>query len=118
MAESAQNAKLKKLIQRRKDWKAWKKRNRAAKDPPRKTRAMAKKSQKPPKPPDGPSAQTAEMDRDYFIMEYLENGDLTNFLYKAVDMVNENPARRIPNRVLWSFWLCCGWPRPQPAPSP
>ncbi|KAI1083986.1 kinase-like protein [Whalleya microplaca] len=39
--------------------------------------------------------------KDYLLLEFVENGDLTRLICKLNDM-KEN----IPNRVLWSFWLC------------
>ncbi|KAI1499101.1 hypothetical protein F5X99DRAFT_391237 [Biscogniauxia marginata] len=45
--------------------------------------------------------------RDYLVMEYLENGDLATLIYKLqADKAKEKTGGRIPNRVLWSFWLC------------
>ncbi|KAI3330045.1 hypothetical protein F4824DRAFT_516098 [Ustulina deusta] len=40
--------------------------------------------------------------RDYIIMEYLQNGSLAGLIVK----LNELKADKIPNRVLWGFWLC------------
>ncbi|KAI0016241.1 protein kinase-like protein [Xylariomycetidae sp. FL0641] len=39
--------------------------------------------------------------KDFLLLEFLENGDLHNFLLKVIAM-----QERIPNRVLWAFWLC------------
>ncbi|RYP53711.1 hypothetical protein DL768_001311 [Monosporascus sp. mg162] len=38
--------------------------------------------------------------KDYLLLEFVENGDLSNFIMK----LNEKNLR-VPNRVLWSFWL-------------
>ncbi|RYP05106.1 hypothetical protein DL764_004022 [Monosporascus ibericus] len=42
--------------------------------------------------------------RDFTILEYLENGDLSNLIYKLAEDKETNG--RVPNRVLWAFWLC------------
>lgn len=42
---------------------------------------------------------------DFIIQEYLENGDLAHLIYKLE--AGGRAGTRIPNRVLWSFWLCC-----------
>ncbi|RYP70547.1 hypothetical protein DL771_005366 [Monosporascus sp. 5C6A] len=39
--------------------------------------------------------------KDYLLLEFVENGDLSNFIMK----LNERNLM-VPNRVLWSFWLC------------
>ncbi|KAI1373635.1 kinase-like domain-containing protein [Hypoxylon crocopeplum] len=39
--------------------------------------------------------------KDYIIFDYLEHGDLGQFIVR-MDAQKENA----PNRVLWSFWLC------------
>ncbi|RYO95984.1 hypothetical protein DL765_011722 [Monosporascus sp. GIB2] len=39
--------------------------------------------------------------KDYLLLEFVENGDLFNFITK----LNEKNLV-VPNRVLWSFWLC------------
>lgn len=39
---------------------------------------------------------------DYLLLEYMENGDLHQFLQR----MQESGQRTIPNRVLWAFWLC------------
>ncbi|KAI1106785.1 kinase-like protein [Jackrogersella minutella] len=39
--------------------------------------------------------------KDYLLLEFMENGDLAHFIYKLNEL-NEV----VPNRVLWSFWLC------------
>ncbi|KAI5924783.1 kinase-like protein [Camillea tinctor] len=39
--------------------------------------------------------------RDFLLLEFAEHGDLANFIYKCNEL-NE----MVPNRVLWSFWLC------------
>ncbi|KAI0600485.1 hypothetical protein F4775DRAFT_67015 [Biscogniauxia sp. FL1348] len=49
-----------------------------------------------------PANDQWELDyKDYLLLEFAENGDLANFIYK----INET-RQRVPNRVLWSFWLC------------
>ncbi|RYP46223.1 hypothetical protein DL768_007542 [Monosporascus sp. mg162] len=42
--------------------------------------------------------------RDFTILEYVENGDLANLIYKLAEDKETNG--RVPNRVLWAFWLC------------
>ncbi|RYO84132.1 hypothetical protein DL766_001852 [Monosporascus sp. MC13-8B] len=42
--------------------------------------------------------------RDFTILEYVENGDLANLIYKLTEDKETNG--RVPNRVLWAFWLC------------
>ena len=42
----------------------------------------------------------------YILLEYMANGDLANLVYR----VNEQFDNDIPNRVLWSFFLCCESP--------
>ncbi|KAI1741699.1 kinase-like domain-containing protein [Xylaria scruposa] len=45
--------------------------------------------------------------KDYIIMEYLQNGSLANLLVKLnVHERDHGFPYRIPNRVLWGFWLC------------
>ncbi|KAI1407888.1 hypothetical protein F5Y13DRAFT_205569 [Hypoxylon sp. FL1857] len=39
--------------------------------------------------------------RDFILFDSMENGDLEHLLYKLVEA-----KRDVPNRVLWSFWLC------------
>ncbi|RYP36104.1 hypothetical protein DL766_002153 [Monosporascus sp. MC13-8B] len=39
--------------------------------------------------------------KDHLLLEFVENGDLSNFIMK----LNEKNLV-VPNRVLWSFWLC------------
>ncbi|KAI0159848.1 kinase-like domain-containing protein [Xylariaceae sp. FL1272] len=39
--------------------------------------------------------------KDLLVLEYCENGDLQNLIYRLNEQ-NED----VPNRVLWSFWLC------------
>ncbi|RYP26497.1 hypothetical protein DL767_008001 [Monosporascus sp. MG133] len=38
---------------------------------------------------------------DYILLEYMKNGDMANMLYR----LNEQDEK-VPNRVLWSFFLC------------
>lgn len=40
--------------------------------------------------------------RDYLLLEYMENGDLQQLIWR----LNEQ-KQTCPNRVLWSFWVCC-----------
>ena len=42
--------------------------------------------------------------RDFVVFEYLENGDLKSLINK---LARSKTNHQIPNRVLWSFWLCC-----------
>ncbi|RYP84097.1 hypothetical protein DL769_001242 [Monosporascus sp. CRB-8-3] len=42
--------------------------------------------------------------RDFTILEYVENGDLANLIHKLAEDKRTNG--RVPNRVLWAFWLC------------
>ncbi len=52
----------------------------------------------------GPNAwapQVVEEEKDYIVLEYLQNGDLKNMITKIF-----NDRGLIPDRVLWSFWLC------------
>ncbi|KAI0126081.1 hypothetical protein BJ170DRAFT_725884 [Xylariales sp. AK1849] len=42
--------------------------------------------------------------KDYILLEYLENGSLASLLYKLRSA--EKGEGAIPQRVLWSFWLC------------
>ncbi|KAI1310679.1 hypothetical protein F5Y03DRAFT_345215 [Xylaria venustula] len=44
--------------------------------------------------------------RDYIIMEYLHNGSLASLLMKLNNEKEDPRLTRIPNRVLWGFWLC------------
>ncbi|KAI0966215.1 hypothetical protein F4678DRAFT_450478 [Xylaria arbuscula] len=45
--------------------------------------------------------------KDYIIMEYLHNGSLASLIMKLNDEKIQDPnLTRIPNRVLWGFWLC------------
>ncbi|KAH9892070.1 protein kinase-like protein [Xylariomycetidae sp. FL2044] len=39
--------------------------------------------------------------QDYILLEFCEGGDLENLLIKINEM-----DQKVPNRVLWSFWLC------------
>ncbi|KAI8635549.1 hypothetical protein F5Y19DRAFT_469425 [Xylariaceae sp. FL1651] len=43
--------------------------------------------------------------KDYIIMEYLQNGDLATLIHKLVE-AKDREDTKIPNRVLWEFWLC------------
>lgn len=45
--------------------------------------------------------------KDYLLLEFAENGDLEKFIIK----MNERNLM-VPNRVLWSFWLCCEFDYP------
>ncbi|KAI1758237.1 hypothetical protein F4782DRAFT_544575 [Xylaria castorea] len=45
--------------------------------------------------------------KDYIIMEYLQHGSLANLIVKLNEHEREDGfPYRIPNRVLWGFWLC------------
>ncbi|OTA92219.1 hypothetical protein M434DRAFT_32006 [Hypoxylon sp. CO27-5] len=39
--------------------------------------------------------------KDYIFFDFMENGDLEHLLYRLVETETD-----VPNRVLWSFWLC------------
>ncbi|KAI1381664.1 kinase-like protein [Hypoxylon crocopeplum] len=39
--------------------------------------------------------------KDFILLEYMQHGDMAHFIYKLNDL-----DRNVPNRVLWSFWLC------------
>ncbi|KAI0142448.1 kinase-like protein [Hypoxylon sp. NC0597] len=39
--------------------------------------------------------------KDYMVLEFMEHGDLAHFIYKVNELGEE-----VPNRVLWSFWIC------------
>lgn len=41
--------------------------------------------------------------KDFLLLEFMENGDLGGLLAK---IAGQKDQVRIPNRVLWSFWLC------------
>ncbi|KAK8068861.1 kinase-like domain-containing protein [Apiospora phragmitis] len=57
----------------------------------------------PPEDPAHPDA-SLELDRhDFIFMEYMEMGSLLDTLHRVAE---EAPPRLIPNKVLWSFWLC------------
>ncbi|OTA99631.1 hypothetical protein M426DRAFT_16233 [Hypoxylon sp. CI-4A] len=45
---------------------------------------------------------------DFIILEYLESGDLKSLIYKLASRGRMRMGLRvhIPNRILWSFWLC------------
>ncbi|KAI0459955.1 kinase-like domain-containing protein [Xylaria acuta] len=53
----------------------------------------------PPREEDDPLLE--ERRADFLILEFCENGDLENLLYR----INEANTV-VPNRVLWGFWLC------------
>lgn len=55
---------------------------------------------------------------DYVILEFVENGDLAH-LIQRIEKAKGDKTKRVPNRVLWSFWLCCVLhPRSILSPSP
>ncbi|KAI1075635.1 hypothetical protein F5B20DRAFT_558852 [Whalleya microplaca] len=64
-------------------------------NPPRRTRGQG--------PPEEPR-------EDYLLLEYVPNGDLQNLILKIQDLVDAAEERgetfEIPNRILWSMWLC------------
>lgn len=39
--------------------------------------------------------------KDYIFFDFMENGDLEHLIYRLVETETD-----VPNRVLWSFWLC------------
>ncbi|KAI0139445.1 kinase-like domain-containing protein [Hypoxylon sp. NC0597] len=41
--------------------------------------------------------------RDFIIFEYMENGDLAGLIHRLAE---DPEGGRVPNRVLWAFWLC------------
>ena len=47
--------------------------------------------------------------REFMILEFMENGDLNSLLNRS----NQVSSAPIPNRVLWSFFLCCECPSPE-----
>ncbi|KAI1272840.1 kinase-like domain-containing protein [Xylaria sp. FL0933] len=45
--------------------------------------------------------------KDYIIMEYLRNGSLASLIIKLNERKKQDPnIAKVPNRVLWGFWLC------------
>ncbi|KAI5865435.1 hypothetical protein GGS23DRAFT_594961 [Durotheca rogersii] len=42
--------------------------------------------------------------REFVVLEYLENGNIDQLIAKLVE--DTENGGRIPNRVLWAFWLC------------
>ncbi|KAI1122628.1 hypothetical protein F5Y10DRAFT_286997 [Nemania abortiva] len=45
--------------------------------------------------------------RDYIVMEYLQHGSLGSLITKLHSCKpDDDRLRRIPNQVLWGFWLC------------
>ncbi|KAI0839368.1 hypothetical protein F5Y06DRAFT_286403 [Hypoxylon sp. FL0890] len=54
--------------------------------------------------PPFPNEEGREWDddrKDFLFTEFMENGDLEHLLYRLVEAKED-----VPNRVLWSFWLC------------
>ncbi|KAI3324151.1 hypothetical protein HD806DRAFT_534469 [Xylariaceae sp. AK1471] len=52
------------------------------------------------------AAQNNNRDRrDYIIMEYVQHGNLDELIVKLVKL-EDSELSRVPNRVLWGFWLC------------
>ncbi|KAK9771651.1 putative Protein kinase domain-containing protein [Seiridium cardinale] len=45
---------------------------------------------------ESPAAQ-----REYLLLEYMENGTLEDFIWRLNEL-----DQKCPNRVLWSFWVC------------
>ncbi|GAP92950.1 putative serine threonine protein kinase protein [Rosellinia necatrix] len=65
----------------------------------------------------GPNEGLTGLDRVFIILEYLENGSLSQFVERAEDVV-------LPNRILWSIFLCLtracvamAWPPEQGQPE-
>ncbi|KAI0514975.1 hypothetical protein F5B22DRAFT_211034 [Xylaria bambusicola] len=45
--------------------------------------------------------------KEYIIMEYMHNGSLANLIDNLIEAKpNDIKLARVPNRVLWGFWLC------------
>ncbi|KAI1807465.1 kinase-like domain-containing protein [Daldinia bambusicola] len=44
--------------------------------------------------------------KDFILLEYIEGGDLRMLIDKIGSGAPSGQVTRIPNRVLWSFWLC------------
>ncbi|KAG4222264.1 hypothetical protein PC116_g29261 [Phytophthora cactorum] len=44
---------------------------------------------------------------DFIILEYLSNGDLGSLIQRIEKANMPKRQKRVPNRVLWSFWFCC-----------
>ncbi|KAK7932589.1 hypothetical protein PG985_003301 [Apiospora marii] len=61
----------------------------------------------PPEDPNNPDAQL-DIDRfDFIFMEYMPLGSLMDTLYRMADQRAKDPnGPPIPDKVLWSFWLC------------
>ncbi|KAK8018858.1 hypothetical protein PG991_008048 [Apiospora marii] len=61
----------------------------------------------PPEDPNNPDAQL-DIDRfDFIFMEYMPLGSLMDTLYRMADQrANDPNGPPIPDKVLWSFWLC------------
>ncbi|KAK8131689.1 hypothetical protein PG984_008127 [Apiospora sp. TS-2023a] len=60
-----------------------------------------------PKPPEDPNHPDLdlEVDRhDFIFMEFMPLGSLKDTLHRVADEWPNNPP--IPNKILWSFWLC------------
>lgn len=53
----------------------------------------------------------------YMFLEFLENGSLAALIRKLNAYEDEGEEIRIPNRVLWSFWLCSKWEHYQRNPA-
>ncbi|KAI8964733.1 kinase-like domain-containing protein [Daldinia sp. FL1419] len=43
---------------------------------------------------------------DYIILEYMDNGNLSHLIQRIEKSYIAQEQKRVPNRVLWSFWLC------------
>ncbi|KAI0131026.1 kinase-like domain-containing protein [Daldinia grandis] len=54
----------------------------------------------------GPDPNDPMFRHDYLILEFVENGDLTHLIQRIESSKLDNKVKRVPNRVLWSFWLC------------
>lgn len=46
-------------------------------------------------------------DKDYILLEFAQSGDLKNMIAK---LHQGGGGIRVPQRVIWSWWLCCECP--------
>ncbi|KAI1369952.1 hypothetical protein F5Y08DRAFT_347477 [Xylaria arbuscula] len=66
----------------------------------KRTKEIKKKNEKKGK------SKSNAASRDYIIMEYMHNGSLSDLINKLAQGAEDEPPNRVPNRVLWGFWLC------------